>query len=57
MQEIAEKLNKSSLDVTAKAVNNKIQRTREQVEEATGLYIEDREGLAQYLIQIGRAHV
>jgi len=51
--EIAEKLNKSSLDVTAKAVNNKIQRTREQVEEATGLYIEDREGLAQYLIRKG----
>ena len=51
--EIAEKLNKAALDVTAKAVNNKIQRTREQVEEATGLYIEDREGLAQYLIRKG----
>lgn len=51
--EIAEKLSKVALDVTAKAVNNKIQRTREQVEEATGLYIEDREGLAQYLIRKG----
>ena len=53
--QIAEKLNKLSAGVTAKAVNNKIQRTREQVEEATGLYIEDREGLAQYLIR--KSHI
>ena len=49
--QIAEKLTKSSHSVTAKAVNNKIQRTREQVEAATGLYLDDREGLAQYLIR------
>ena len=53
--QIADKLNKSSHGVTAKAVNNKIQRTREQVEEATGLYIDDREGLAQYLIR--KSHI
>jgi len=37
--------------VTAKAVKHKIQRTKDQVEEATGNYIDDREGLAQFLIR------
>ncbi len=52
--QIAEMLSKSSQGVTAKAVNNKIQRTRDQVEAATGLFIDDREGLAQYLIRTSR---
>jgi hypothetical protein len=49
--EIASLLRKSGLDVTAKAINHKIQRTREQVEEHTGMYLDDREGLAQFLIR------
>lgn len=37
--------------VTAKAVKHKIQRTKDQVEQATGNYVDDREGLAQFLIR------
>jgi hypothetical protein len=40
-------------ELTPKAVNNKIQRTREQVEAATGAYLNDREGLASFLIRRG----
>ena len=39
--------------LTAKAVNNKIQRTREQIEELTGHYVDDREGLIAYLVRHG----
>lgn len=51
--QIADKLKKFHPTLTAKAVNNKIQRTREQVEEATGNYLDDREGLAHYLTRKG----
>jgi hypothetical protein len=37
--------------VTAKAVKHKIQRTKDQVEQVTGNYVDDREGLAQFLIR------
>lgn len=49
--EISELLAKNGLILTPKAINHKIQRTREQVEEFSGLYIDDREGLAQFLIK------
>lgn len=49
--EIAGYLSKKGMVVTPKAVNHKIQRTREQVEEYTGNYLDDREGLAQFLIK------
>ena len=51
--QIADRLKKFDPSLTAKAVNNKIQRTREQVEEATGTYLNDREGLAAYLTRKG----
>ena len=51
--QIAEKLRKFEAELTPKAVNNKIQRTREQVEAETGLYLNDREGLALFLIRRG----
>lgn len=51
--QIADRLRKFDPALTAKAVNNKIQRTREQVEEATGTYLNDREGLAAYLMRKG----
>jgi hypothetical protein len=51
--QIAEKLQKFEPGLTPKAVNNKIQRTREQVEDATGAYLNDREGLALFLIRKG----
>lgn len=51
--QIAERLKRSGSDLTSKAVNNKIQRTRDQVEEASGLILDDREALAQYLIRRG----
>ena len=51
--QIADRLKKFDPALTAKAVNNKIQRTREQVEEATGTYLNDREGLAAYLTRKG----
>jgi len=37
--------------VTAKAITHKIQRTKEQVEQATGNYLDDRQGLAHFLIR------
>jgi hypothetical protein len=49
--EISAYLKKKGLVVTPKAINHKIQRTREQVEEYTGNFIDDREGLAQFLIK------
>jgi len=51
--QIAAKLRNNYPTLTAKAVNNKIQRTREQVEEATGNYLDDREALAHYLTRKG----
>jgi hypothetical protein len=51
--QIAEKLKTVDSELTPKAVNNKIQRTREQVEAATGAYLNDREGLALFLIRKG----
>jgi hypothetical protein len=49
--QIAEILTSRGFPVTAKAVKHKIQRTKDQVEQATGNYIDDREGLAQFLIR------
>jgi len=49
--QIAEILTGRGFPVTAKAVKHKIQRTKDQVEQATGNYIDDREGLAQFLIR------
>lgn len=51
--QIAEILSAQGRRLTAKAVNNKIQRTREQVEELTGEYVDDREGLIAYLVRHG----
>jgi hypothetical protein len=44
-------LAKKGMKLTPKAINHKIQRTREQVEEFTGSYVDDREGLALFLIK------
>jgi hypothetical protein len=49
--EISAYLAKRGLVATPKAINHKIQRTREQVEEYTGTYLDDREGLAVFLIK------
>lgn len=49
--EIADILTSRGHPVTAKAVKHKIQRTKDQVEQATGNYVDDREGLAQFLIR------
>lgn len=49
--QIAELLSAKGYQITPKAVNHKIQRTREQVMAHTGSYIDDREGLAQFLIR------
>ena len=49
--QIAEILTSRGHSVTAKAVKHKIQRTKDQVEQATGNYVDDREGLAQFLIR------
>lgn len=49
--QIAEILTRRGYPVTAKAVKHKIQRTKDQVEQATGNIIDDREGLAQFLIR------
>ena len=49
--QIADLLSARGSVITAKAVNHKIQRTREQLEALTGTYIDDREGLAQFLIR------
>lgn len=49
--QIADILTRRGRPVTPKAVKHKIQRTKDQVEEATGSYIDDREGLAQFLIR------
>ena len=49
--QIAEILTSRGFPVTAKAVKHKIQRTKDQVEQATGNYVDDREGLAQFLIR------
>jgi hypothetical protein len=43
--------------VTAKAVNNKIQRTREQLAERHGVYLESRDDLADFLIRHGLVSV
>jgi hypothetical protein len=51
--QIAEVLSTRGRRLTAKAVNNKIQRTREQIEELTGQYVDDREGLIAYLVRHG----
>jgi hypothetical protein len=48
---IADLLSSKGHEITPKAVNHKIQRTREQVEAHTGTYLDDREGLAQFLIR------
>jgi len=49
--QIAELLSAKGYVITPKAVNHKIQRTREQVEEHTGSYLDNRQGLAQFLIR------
>lgn len=49
--QIAKILTGRGFPVTAKAVKHKIQRTKDQVEQVTGNYIDDREGLAQFLIR------
>lgn len=51
--QIAALLSARGRRLTAKAVNNKIQRTREQIEEHTGEYLDDREGLIAYLVRHG----
>ena len=51
--DIAKMLTERGQKVTTKAVNNKLQRTREDIEEHTGDYVDDREALVNYLVRFG----
>lgn len=51
--EISQLLQGIGLVVTAKAVNNKIQRTKEDIENRLGIYLEKRDDLADWLINNG----
>ena len=50
---IAKMLTERGQKVTTKAVNNKLQRTREDIEAHTGDYVDDREALVNYLVRFG----
>lgn len=57
---IAEVLNQNGHHVTAKAVNNKLQRIREDAADRFGVYLDSREELADWAIKNGyvtRSHV
>ena len=51
--QIAKMLTERGQKVTTKAVNNKLQRTREDIEGHTGDYLDDREALVNYLVRFG----
>jgi len=51
--EIAKMLSAQGQRVTAKAINNKLQRTRADIEAHTSEYIDDREALVSYLVRFG----
>ena len=51
--QIAKMLTERGQKVTTKAVNNKLQRTREDIEGHTGNYLDDREALVNYLVRFG----
>ena len=51
--QIAKMLTERGQKVTTKAVNNKLQRTREDLEGHTGDYLDDREALVNYLVRFG----
>lgn len=51
--DIAKMLTERGQKVTTKAVNNKLQRTREDIEAHTGDYVDDREALVNYLVRFG----
>ncbi len=52
-REIAKMLTERGQKLTTKAVNNKLQRTREDIEGHTGDYLDDREALVNYLVRFG----
>lgn len=51
--DIAKMLTERGQKLTTKAVNNKLQRTREDIEAHTGDYVDDREALVNYLVRFG----